>query len=130
VNAPEFRDGEDRLGGSRVTELHCSAAEGLRVEQVAVDDQGVSYSDPAGASRRLDWPDLRGVVIVTPADAADDVLWCLWGYDDALSVPQTAHGADELICRLQELPGFDNQAVVAAMGCERLAEFKCWERMD
>jgi hypothetical protein len=35
---------------------------------------------------------------------------------------------DALLQRLQALPGFDNKAVIEAMGCTQDAAFLCWRR--
>jgi hypothetical protein len=45
---------------------------------------------------------------------ADDVFWVLSGSGQQLRVPQSAGGSDMLLARLQELPGFDSRAGIAA----------------
>ena len=35
---------------------------------------------------------------------------------------------NELLSRLQQLPGFDNEAVIKAMGSTNNAKFLCWKR--
>jgi hypothetical protein len=43
-------------------------------------------------------------------------------------IPQAAPGASQLLERLQQLPGFNNQAVIDSMGCTDNKQFLCWER--
>jgi hypothetical protein len=45
-------------------------------------------------------------------------------------VPQGATGERALLERLQELPGFDDRAVIDAMSATARQRFLCWERAD
>lgn len=42
------------------------------------------------------------------------------------AVPQGAEGFPALLERLQRLPGFDNRAVIEAMGSASPERFPCW----
>jgi len=44
------------------------------------------------------------------------------------AVPASAEGFDALLARVQQLPGFDDEAVVAAMGSSTNARFDVWQR--
>jgi hypothetical protein len=104
----------------------------LRVGEVSFDAVGVSYTPPGGAARRVEWSELRAVEVAT-SDAgpfAEDVFWVLHGAGPPLAVPQSAGGSDALLARLQELPGFDSRAVIAAMSSAGNARFPCWSRRD
>ena len=75
---------------------------------------------------------LDAVVVETndtgPWDA--DVLWLLFGAGGSSGcvIPQGATGERELLGRLQSLPGFDNERLIAAMSCTDNQQFVCWRR--
>lgn len=100
--------------------------------RVTIDDRGVSCHWPDGSETGIAWGALRAVTIRT-TDAGpreEDVFLVLEGAGAACCIPQGADGSDELLERLQRLPGFDNEAVIAAMGCTDNATFPCWRRID
>jgi hypothetical protein len=104
-------------------ELHPEAT--YRVEW---DAEEISCTWPSGERRSVAWRHLRSVRIRT-TDAGPftaDVFWVLEGGDSFCVVPQGARGEDRLLARLQELPGFDSEAVIAAMSSTDNAEFTCW----
>jgi hypothetical protein len=83
---------------------------------------------PTGERRSVAWGHLRSVRIRT-TDAGPftaDVFWVLEGGGSSCVVPQAARGEERLLARLQELPGFDSEAVIAAMRSTDNAEFTCW----
>ena len=98
--------------------------------KVSFDAAGVAYTPPGGASRRVAWADLRAVELVVTAGGpfAEDVFWVLRGTGPPLLIPQSANGSEGLLARLQELSGFDNQAVIAAMASVGNERFLCWAR--
>lgn len=100
---------------------------GSRVE---VDDAGVTLVDMAGAAT-VAWTDLAAVRIRT-TDAGpfeDDLLWELHRADGlVVTVGPETEGIGALLERLQRLPGFDNEAVVAAATSTKNAVFPCWPR--
>jgi hypothetical protein len=93
---------------------------------VVVDAEGVRRLRPAETVR---WADLVHVGILTTADgpAREDVYFLLLGHDGkGCVVPQGDAVAVGLLDWLQRLPGFDNHAVVLAMGSCEEASFPCW----
>ena len=58
----------------------------------------------------------------------DDVFWLLSAGDHGCVVPSEAEGMGELLTRLGELPGFDDEAVIRAMGCTDNEFFPVWSR--
>ena len=99
-------------------------------EVVSFDDAGVVRTMADGRTESVRWSELREVHIIT-TDAGpfvDDVFWLLIGDDGGCAVPSEAVGCDELLHRLQELPGFDNHTVIAAMGCTDNNRFTVWRR--
>jgi hypothetical protein len=100
------------------------------VGEVSFDAIGVTYAPPDGSARRVDWADLRAVEVATTDDGpfAEDVYWVLHGTESPLMIPQSVAGSDSLLTRLQELPGFDSRAVIAAMSSAGNQRFSCWAR--
>ena len=95
---------------------------------VTWDAAAITCTSPAGDVQSVPWQDLRSVMIRT-TDAGPlvaDVFWILQGSDSTCVVPQGARGEPELLRRLQELPDFDSEAVIAAMSSTDNAEFLCW----
>ena len=101
-------------------------------ERVAFDDQGVTRTFVDGRTESVRWDDLQMVLIVTTDEGpwSDDVFWMLVSADgkSGCAVPQGVEGSSELLERLQQLPGFDNEAVIQAMGSTENANFVCWRR--
>jgi hypothetical protein len=91
---------------------------------LSFDDEAVRW---AGTSIR--WDELAEVTIVTTEEGpfVDDVFWVLRAADGReLRVPSETAG--DLLGRLQELPGFDNEAVIRSMGSTENARFVAWRR--
>lgn len=101
-----------------------------RKDTVAFDDASITHSLPDGTREIMLWADLEEVAIVTTDDGpfADDVIWVLSGAGGGCLVPSSANGAEALLARLQALPGFDNEAVIQAMGSVENARFVCWRK--
>jgi hypothetical protein len=101
-------------------------------DRVSVTAEVVTRFRPDGVQETVRWDDLAEVGIITTDEGpwSEDVLWLLIGSDgkSGCAVPQGAEGADELLVALQKLPGFDNEAVIKAMGSTSNAKFLCWRR--
>jgi len=101
-------------------------------ERVVVTEDSVTRFRSDGAQESVRWDDLVEVEIITTDDGpwSEDVFWLLTGSDpnSGCAVPQGAEGAGDLLQALQKLPGFDNQAVIAAMGSTSNAKFVCWRK--
>ncbi|MDR3158031.1 MAG: hypothetical protein LBU11_03265 [Zoogloeaceae bacterium] len=98
---------------------------------VAFDAEQVTRTLPDGRIESVRWADLQEVSILTTDEGpmTDDVIWMLHGQDNGgCAVPSETEGMQELLPRLQELPGFDNEAVLNAMGSAGNAIFICWKR--
>jgi hypothetical protein len=99
--------------------------------RVTFDAECVTRTLPDGRTETVRWRDLREVRILTTDEGpyVDDVVWLLLGGEGGgCAVPSETEGTDELLPRLQQLPGFDNEAVIQAMGSTAGAEFVCWKR--
>ena len=102
-------------------------------EVVVVDiNDRVTASFPNGDSQSITWSGLKKVEIWTNDSGpwGADVWWVLTDSEGYCSYPQGATGEQELIPKLQELPGFDGEAFIRAMGSTSVAKFECWVRRD
>ena len=83
-----------------------------------------------GKQETVLWSELQNVTIMTTDEGpfSDDVFWVLSGSETGCLVPSEAEGMKELLPRLQQLPGFDNEAVIRAMGSTGNEKFLCWRR--
>ena len=101
-----------------------------RVRTVTVDERAAHCVQICGTEHTVAWTDIERVLIRTtdkgPFD--DDVFIVLVTADDTLLIPQDALGASHLLTKLQNTPGFDNDAVSEAMGCTENHEFECWRQ--
>jgi hypothetical protein len=98
--------------------------------EVMQDLDGVTLRYPDGKTERVLWDKLVRVSIRTTSDGpvAPDVFWVVTDGEGEILVPQGAIGDQALMEKLQELPGFDSEAVVKAMCCADDKEFLCWEK--
>lgn len=97
---------------------------------MAFDEHGVRCVRRNGLVESVTWDDLQIVFIETTdlGPIVDDVFWVLGGSSGGCVVPSEANGCEELVARLQQLPGFDNEAVVRAVQCTDNGTFVCWQR--
>jgi hypothetical protein len=98
--------------------------------RLVVDDAGVTLLGDAGVET-VAWTDLAAVNIRTTASGPfdDDLHWELHRGDGGVfTVGSETEGIETLIERLQRLPGFDNEAVIAASSTTVNAVFSCWAR--
>ena len=110
-----------------------ASAVGMNLEAsyvVTVTDEGVSCSRPSGLVEAVEWDDLKEVSIVTNDEGpyAIDVMWLLVGDRGGCVVPQGATGEDELLKKLQNLEGFNNEAVIEAASSVANRKFVCWQK--
>lgn len=99
---------------------------------LAFDDESITGTFADGQRISVPWAELTQVVIVTTDEGPffEDVFWGLSAGDEVeLAYPQIAEGSKALLAAMQErLQGFDNEAVIAAMGSTDPARFTVWER--
>lgn len=97
---------------------------------VKVDATQIVYHRPGREADRLLWSEVQAVILETNAlgPFATDVFWVLVGNHGEVVIPSGIQGEDALLDQLQQLPGFDNEAVIAAMSCTEEARFLCWQR--
>ncbi|MCW5771833.1 MAG: hypothetical protein KIT16_09380 [Rhodospirillaceae bacterium] len=99
---------------------------------VTIDENGVVCRRGESRAEGLRWHELRAVLIETTDQGPfqNDVFWVLVGERGRCVVPQEAEGSQQLLARLQHLAGFDNEAVVEAMGSAENRTFVCWRRPE
>ncbi len=100
-------------------------------ETVEVDDEGVTLTQ-GETSQRITWRDLSLVVIMTTSAGpfGDDFFWILVDANQRLAIANTTAGVQNLLTALQDLPDFDNLAVVKASGSAEDRMFLCWKRQE
>ena len=103
-----------------------------RNETVEFDEIKITRTMRDGKQETLQWSELREIAIITTDEGpfVDDVFWVLSGTDTGCLVPSEADGAKELLMYLQKLPGFNNEAVIHAMGSTENAKFVCWSKQN
>lgn len=101
---------------------------------VSVDESQISATDGDGQTRTVLLDELRGVMIETNDSGpfGPDVWWLLFGADDqiACAFPQGADGEKDAVDTLLDLPGFDHEAMIMAMGSTANAVFPVWRAAD
>jgi hypothetical protein len=101
-------------------------------ERVVITESAVTRTRPDGVEESIQLGDLSEVGILTTDEGPwqEDVYFLLIGSDgkSGCVVPQSAEGCDKLLSYLQKLPGFNNEAVIKAMGSTTNAKFVCWKR--
>lgn len=96
---------------------------------VHLSETEVSCHRPEGTVETVQWDELERVMIQNTSDGPllPDRFWLLIGPGTTgCFIPWGATGEGELLARLQQLPGFDNQAVLE--GGTQDAVFTCWQR--
>jgi hypothetical protein len=120
----------DNAASGRSDSAATDAPKSERNESVAFDDTGVTRTLSDGRIETVTWEELQEVFIITTDEGpyVEDVYWMLSGNGRGCAIASGADGMKELVPRLQQLPGFDNAAVVQAMGSTLNARFPCWKR--
>jgi hypothetical protein len=97
---------------------------------VEFNGEQVTRTTADGIRETLLWSELQEVSIITTDGGpyVDDMFWELRGTSNGCLVPSQAEGTKELLSKLQELPGFNNDAVIHAVGSVEHAKFLCWQR--
>lgn len=94
------------------------------------DESGFVAVSAGSPDLRIEFSELNRVAIRTTDEGpwAEDVYWRLVAGPQECLVPHGAPGETELFERLLKLPGFNSQAMIAAMTCAENSEFDCWAR--
>lgn len=104
----------------------------LELDRVSFTDDMVTRVRPDGVQETVRWDDLCEVAVITTDGGPwfEDVFFLLIGSGEnsGCAVPLSAEGRQKLFERLQQLPGFNNEAVMKAMGSTSNDRFLCWKR--
>jgi hypothetical protein len=97
---------------------------------VSVDELQITCQRPNGVIESVSWKDLKLIAIETTDEGpyVPDVFWYLVGEESGCLVAMGATGEKDMIEKLQQLPDFDNEALVEAMTCTSNRKFVCWQR--
>ena len=96
---------------------------------VQVTSRGVRRQAPDGRVEEVAWDKLVQVSIVTSDEGPynEDLFFLLQGADGGgCAVASDEAEATGLVMRLQQLPGFDHDALIQASSCTIEAHFICW----
>jgi hypothetical protein len=98
--------------------------------RVTIGTSEIAVESPDGRIERIAVADLQDIRILTNDSGpwGADVWWWLSGSGGRCAFPGGAAGDDAMLRFVQSLPGFDNEAFIAAMGSTGNAEFVCWPR--
>jgi hypothetical protein len=111
----------------------CPGGKGLYPEClfiVNVSKSEVSVRRPDGQVQVLPLPELQEIAIVTndSGPGGADVWWVLTGKSSGLgcTFPGGATGEQDVLQLVQQLPGFNNERFIQAMGSTSNAKYTCW----
>jgi hypothetical protein len=99
-----------------------------RVSSVEIEPNGFACSWNSRPSIHVDWDAIHRVIVRTtnagPFD--EDVFVVIESSVGTFIIPQSAAGTDNLLSRLQALPGFDNETFIQSMSSAENNDFVCW----
>lgn len=100
---------------------------------VEADSERIAVIDPQGGLKTLPRDALSRIVIETSESCtfSDDAWWLLLRDDDsvALKFPQSADGEHDVVEDFLNLPGFNYEVMVTAMGTTEQGFFPVWRRV-
>ncbi|MFL6022203.1 MAG: hypothetical protein ACJ72O_02600 [Marmoricola sp.] len=97
---------------------------------IVIDQAGARRLFRGEVTHHVRWDDLEQVAIRTTDDGpfAEDLFWVLLGRWGSGFVVPAGLVPDGFLARLQQLPGFDNEAVTDAMQSIDDAVFVAWRK--
>jgi hypothetical protein len=98
-----------------------------------VDDEGVRKIRRGRVIEAVNWNDLSKVTARTTdaGPGSPDVFLMFHSRrGSGVSIPQSSPEAETALKRVQMFQGFDQAALVEAMGCTTDRTFTCWESQD
>jgi hypothetical protein len=99
-------------------------------KSVSIDETGVYRQLADGSQEAVTWDELSAVVIrvIPEGPWKEDVFVMLAGANGTgTAIPSGDPAANELIERLQSLPGFDNERFIEAMTTDADEAYVVWE---
>lgn len=96
---------------------------------VTLENGQVACKRPEGTSEAIAIEEIARVELITTSGGPwGDVFWVLLGDGTECIIPSGAIGEGDLLKELQNLPGFDNAAVIKGMGSPADSPVVLWER--
>lgn len=100
-------------------------------EFVEFDKVGIRRVVPDSIEEYILWKDIDEIAITTSDQGpfVDDLHWMLMNQDKTkgVAISNGAEGFSELLTEFQRLQGFNNEAVIQAMGCTDNNWFVVWK---
>lgn len=95
-----------------------------------VDCERINYKPFMGRRVVIPWTELQEVEIETTDKGPwlEDFFAVLRTAKRTVRIPQEIFGFEKLMGQFQQLPGFDNEAVIQAASSTVNAKFPCWKR--
>ncbi|WP_158678190.1 hypothetical protein [Pseudoalteromonas sp. T1lg23B] len=102
-------------------------------EFVEFDKIGIKRVVPNSIEEYILWKDIDEIAITTSDEGpfVDDLHWMLMNQDKTkgVAISNDAEGFSELLTEFQGLQGFNNEAVIQAMGCADNNWFVVWKNV-
>jgi len=99
---------------------------------VELKDNRLSVTTPAHENAQILFDQIKGVAIETndTGPFGSDVIWHISDGKVTIQFPMGATGERQAIYALQQLDGFDNQAVIDAMACTENRVFIALNKLE
>jgi hypothetical protein len=99
-------------------------------DSLEVTHEEVKRTFGDGRVEAVRWDRLTAVLIKTTSEGpfAEDIFFVLVESPESGCVVPQSLATDELVSRLQSLPGFDNAQMIEAMGSTAESDFVVWRR--
>lgn len=96
---------------------------------LTVTEAEIACTCPKGLLQRIGRSELKEVAVVTNDSGpwGADVWWHFTGSGQELAFPGGATGEDKVVEWVQQLPSFDNEQFIEAMGSTGNRRFVCWQ---
>lgn len=107
-----------------------SSTTGANQPHYSIDDSGIEVICEAQPSRKCPWSEVNEIAIITTDEGPylDDVFYVIRTNHGEICLTNFQVEEMNLLSRFAELPGFDFEAVIKAMGSTSNAVFMCWQR--
>ncbi|MCB1174761.1 MAG: hypothetical protein KDK39_14420 [Leptospiraceae bacterium] len=99
------------------------------LQSISVSQESLVLNYKGGQSHHNSFNEIKKAAIITTDEGpfVDDVFWLLV-LESIVMIPQGIEGEDQLLPRLQQLPGFHNELVIKAMSSVGNDSFEVWSR--
>jgi hypothetical protein len=97
---------------------------------IGFDDEKIWRTMPSAERSEIKWREVKGIFIETNDSGpfGSDVWWFVAGDEYTIQFPMGATGEKEMMSRFQQLPNFDNEALIDAMCSVHNNTFLLWKK--